>query len=120
MNGDDLYFAWRKFKNLFQWTHHIPPTLFHFIYGIVIFAVVYLVLRRFRWAPIYAWLAVCVLEGINEVIDVGFDIYRYDDIRVKSTAMDIVATLAIPTLLAGYMLWRRKLKWETEAPPQDM
>ena len=105
---EELYQAWRNLKNLLQFNQLHTSYAFHAIYGVSLFLIALFIFRKRRYRIFLAWLAVAAFEGLNEVIDIGFDIYRLGDIHVRNTLKDIIATMLIPTaILVGVILFGR-------------
>jgi len=98
MTTDDLYRAWRGFKQTFELSGRLSPTSLHLIFGIVTFTVIYVLLGRSTRAAIVAWLVLLAAQVFNEIIDLYFTVMRAGDIHVRNTIKDFVATLFVPGL----------------------
>ena len=98
MNLDDLYLHWRAFKHFFQFADFLSPLALHFVFGTTGFIFFYVILRKQRWAGIFAWCSVLALQIVNECIDIFFSVTRYNDIYVKNTILDFVVTMIIPSI----------------------
>ena len=80
----------------FEFSGFLSPTDIHIVFGLIGFVFLYLVLRKFKYAAIIAWVIIFGLQVANECIDIYYSLQRFGDIHVRNTIKDFVATLLLP------------------------
>lgn len=88
----------------------MPSDAFHLPLGLVAYLAAALVLRRFRWGPVWALLPVLLLQGLNEALDAR-DWWRWTGtVPWTEAAIDTAATLGVPVVVAVVWILRRERK----------
>ena len=97
---------WGPIKQAFEKSIHLSPDAVHIHVGVGLLFFFALIFRRplHDWRP---WMAVFLVEGINEIIDLNQKFGSTENNAVESLH-DLVNTLFLPTLLVLYYRYRHR------------
>jgi len=93
-----FYKLWREFKRFFEFNGLLSPDQIHVLMGAFIFLILFCMLkaRSHRRAVSISFISVCVIQTMNEVLDISFAIYLNRGLDWNGVVMDFVHTLIVP------------------------
>lgn len=108
MEFDQLYSIWRELKSIFQLSGELSSDAAHIHFGLIGFLGFYALFRKRPRPEIKAWLCVCVLEVLNEGIDIFFDVQNIGTVKEWNSIRDVVSTLFWPSMLVIFLTYYQR------------
>jgi hypothetical protein len=97
-------FGWYQIKSLIEHASGISMDALHILIGFILFLVAARLLKTSVASP-RPWLALLVLELLNEAYDLHVEIWPNLGTQLGEGIKDISLTMALPTLLAVVARW---------------
>lgn len=109
-----MEFRWFAFKSSIVVALGFSPLAIHFWLGGLIFLgiVALLCYHPRRW--IFAWYSVLIVAIINEILDTFDWIERGGRFDVQDAVLDVVVTMALPSMVLIVVMWLVRLRQASE------